>query len=160
MWFINVKCWGVFTRQITERIYLLFQSLNGPVVNLPADEPNDRGSNFTRTFWLNLSAYVFNLAAPVLISSSERQNYCYTLIHSFLTPIESHFLNVLFNNTSVSVFRGGTTIGVGEVMHPHLFKILVFLLYWPPPTFQCTDPHLQIRITTLVCLDLCVWWFE
>jgi len=26
-------------------------------------------------------------------------------------------------------------------MHPHLFQISVFFLYWPPPaTFQCIDP--------------------
>jgi len=30
--------------------------------------------------------------------------------------------------------------GVMLLMHPQVFPLFVFLLYWPPPTFQCIDP--------------------
>jgi len=44
------------------------------------------------------------------------------------------------------------------VMYPHLFQILVFLLYWPH-TFQFIDPpHLQIRGAVLT--SKCCLWFE
>jgi len=52
--------------------------------------------------------------------------------------------------------RGGAIIGAGEgVMHPHLFPILVFLLYWsspPPPPLASNALNLQIRGAVLACI--------
>jgi len=46
----------------------------------------------------------------------------------------------MYNCIPYRTSRGGATIGAGGGHAPHLFQILVFLLYWTP-TFQCIGPR-------------------
>jgi len=74
------------------------------------------------------------------------------LLLAWYAPIQSESLNG----------RGGATIGAGGVvMHPQLFQMLVFLLYWSPPLQIC--PPLQINgplfIKTAVNCYLTIFYY-
>jgi len=63
------------------------------------------------------------------------------------------------NFVTCILYRGSATIGAGGVMNPHLFQILVFLLYIDPPLSSALNPpHLQISGAALNLIRHNLMW--
>jgi len=81
--------------------------------------------------------------------------WCRCTSKSELFPLQhtvSYRCEIISAITMILACRGGATIGGGGSCTPHIFQMVLFLLYWPSHLPMHWPPHLQIRGDALACM--------